>query len=311
LYQGEKCRPRYNELAANPYGLDFAGANEVVPGALADAVLPGFGRAYKRFLLLNAHSLKPPVTYAVCLLRMAALWSTYSVCVKRTPTVCVILSLLVTINQAVRDLRKRLDLSQQAFATRLGLSISAIQNYEKERKPDARALYALMMHAQRSGRPDLENVFRTELGRELNAKSSAEMDYMLNTMALEGLRNRLRELQAEYKSDPQTQGAIQADIEYLDARAPVAGIPELLDNLTDAVAVLSKSKRLNDEEASAVETLDIGFAHLLRAVGWLVQKYEISLLNPAARKVALMDPEVGWLRQKHERHNNKTPKKRG
>jgi len=49
----------------------------------------------------------------------------------------------MTIHGAVKDLRSALSLSQQAFATQLGLSIRAVVNYEKDRVPTARALAQL------------------------------------------------------------------------------------------------------------------------------------------------------------------------
>ena len=47
------------------------------------------------------------------------------------------------LNTAVKELRNALGLSQQAFATQLGLSIRAVVNYEKNRAPTARALAQL------------------------------------------------------------------------------------------------------------------------------------------------------------------------
>ena len=47
------------------------------------------------------------------------------------------------LNTAVKELRNALSLSQQAFATQLGLSIRAVVNYEKNRAPTARALAQL------------------------------------------------------------------------------------------------------------------------------------------------------------------------
>jgi transcriptional regulator with XRE-family HTH domain len=50
--------------------------------------------------------------------------------------------------RAVRELRGHLGDTQQAFAHRLGLSIRAIANYEKDRRPTGTALAALARAAQ-------------------------------------------------------------------------------------------------------------------------------------------------------------------
>ena len=62
---------------------------------------------------------------------------------------------------AVKALRCHLGESQQAFATRLGLSIRAIANYEKDRTPSSLALGRLIKDAHEAGREDLADVFRT------------------------------------------------------------------------------------------------------------------------------------------------------
>jgi transcriptional regulator with XRE-family HTH domain len=47
----------------------------------------------------------------------------------------------MTVNGAVCALRKYLGLTQQAFANYAGISISALNNYERHRTPEARRLY--------------------------------------------------------------------------------------------------------------------------------------------------------------------------
>ena len=47
------------------------------------------------------------------------------------------------LNAAVRAVREVHDESQQAFTTRLGISISGLANYEKNRTPPLRVLVAL------------------------------------------------------------------------------------------------------------------------------------------------------------------------
>ncbi len=71
------------------------------------------------------------------------------------------------IHQAVKALRDRLELSQQVFATNLGLSIRAISNYEKDRIPGARPLAQLEQCAIASKQPDLAQIFADALANHL------------------------------------------------------------------------------------------------------------------------------------------------
>jgi transcriptional regulator with XRE-family HTH domain len=78
----------------------------------------------------------------------------------------------VTINQAVRALRKQVKKTQQIFATELGISISALNNYERRRTPEPKQLLAFQRAAMDAGRYDLANVFRTEAAEALGWESS-------------------------------------------------------------------------------------------------------------------------------------------
>ena len=73
----------------------------------------------------------------------------------------------LNLNAAVKELRRTLGLSQQVFATQLGLSIRAVVNYEKDRSPTARALAQLEQLASDSQHPELARIFRDALGSEL------------------------------------------------------------------------------------------------------------------------------------------------
>jgi len=70
--------------------------------------------------------------------------------------------------RAVRQLRTVSGLSQQAFATRFGMSVRAIANYEKDRIPNKQALFKFAEYATALGRADLGEVFRDSLNLELN-----------------------------------------------------------------------------------------------------------------------------------------------
>jgi transcriptional regulator with XRE-family HTH domain len=75
---------------------------------------------------------------------------------------------------AVKTLRQRLGESQQAFANRLGLSIRAIANYEKDRRPTGMVLASLARAAAAlptgDERDDLINTFMSALVEELGLK---------------------------------------------------------------------------------------------------------------------------------------------
>ena len=71
----------------------------------------------------------------------------------------------MTIHEAIRSLRG--DRSQQAFATELGLSISTIQKLEKDRVPEPRSLYALVVQANQAGRKDLAEIFAKAFNEEI------------------------------------------------------------------------------------------------------------------------------------------------
>jgi transcriptional regulator with XRE-family HTH domain len=72
--------------------------------------------------------------------------------------------------EAVKDLRAHLGESQQAFATRLGLSMSAIANYERDRSPTGKALVELAAAADAANRPDLAEKFLRALVAELGLR---------------------------------------------------------------------------------------------------------------------------------------------
>lgn len=69
--------------------------------------------------------------------------------------------------KAVKALRQHLGDSQQAFANRLGLSIRAIANYEKDRRPTGTALVSLARAASDAGKKDLVSTFMTAFMDEL------------------------------------------------------------------------------------------------------------------------------------------------
>jgi transcriptional regulator with XRE-family HTH domain len=69
----------------------------------------------------------------------------------------------MTVHEAVKGLRKHLNQTQQQFAWTMGLSISGLQNYEKDRIPETKQLMAFRRAADDAGRADLAAVFRHSL----------------------------------------------------------------------------------------------------------------------------------------------------
>jgi hypothetical protein len=67
----------------------------------------------------------------------------------------------VTLHEAVRQLRAAE--TRQSFATRLGFSITAIQNYESDRAPDVRALLVFLKEALARQEQALAEVFAGEI----------------------------------------------------------------------------------------------------------------------------------------------------
>jgi len=73
---------------------------------------------------------------------------------------------------AVKQLREHLGDSQQAFATRVGLSIRAVANYEKDRIPTGEVLTALYRVARASGEDRLAKIFWNAVHDELGLSES-------------------------------------------------------------------------------------------------------------------------------------------
>jgi transcriptional regulator with XRE-family HTH domain len=65
----------------------------------------------------------------------------------------------VTVNEAVRALRKHVGKTQQIFATELGIAISSLNNYERQRTPEPKQLFAFSRVARDAGRDDLAEIF--------------------------------------------------------------------------------------------------------------------------------------------------------
>lgn len=85
------------------------------------------------------------------------------------------------LNEAIKQLRGKE--SQQLFATRMGISIAALQNYEREtnpRRPRAYLLARLIDEAQAAGKHELATVFLDALESDLGC-TIQELEKMATT----------------------------------------------------------------------------------------------------------------------------------
>ena len=70
----------------------------------------------------------------------------------------------MTVNQAVKTLRRRCGDTQQTFATESGISLRAYTKYEQEQMPEPRALVRFMVIAIETKNGDLFNVLQRRSG---------------------------------------------------------------------------------------------------------------------------------------------------
>ena len=83
--------------------------------------------------------------------------------------------MLMTVNKAVVALRNHLKQTQQRFATDLDMSISALQNYEQNRMPEAKQLLRFQRAAHEAGRDDLARIFLTAAEETLGVSGLASV----------------------------------------------------------------------------------------------------------------------------------------
>src|SRR5579884_1076946 len=74
------------------------------------------------------------------------------------------------VTRAVRHVRDALGLTQQEFASRLGMAISSVVRYELSRPPKGKVLARFRRFAQEHGLDEYADVFRHALAIELDMK---------------------------------------------------------------------------------------------------------------------------------------------
>lgn len=87
----------------------------------------------------------------------------------------------MTINQAVKALREGLGQSQQAFATNLGISISGLANYERDRIPPIELLVKFASLARESSQGDVENRLLAGVREQLTAAMKGQSIWFLSS----------------------------------------------------------------------------------------------------------------------------------
>lgn len=75
------------------------------------------------------------------------------------------------VNEAVRELRRRLGQSQRDFAARIGVSVRSVARYEGIQEPEQPALMRLESLASREGHADIAAVFLADLEQRLKAQN--------------------------------------------------------------------------------------------------------------------------------------------
>lgn len=79
------------------------------------------------------------------------------------------------MGEAVVALRKHVGETQQKFATRLDMSISALQNYEQDRTPEPKQLVSFLVIAKALQRDDLASVFRKAFLDQLGLRNAGTL----------------------------------------------------------------------------------------------------------------------------------------
>jgi transcriptional regulator with XRE-family HTH domain len=132
----------------------------------------------------------------------------------------------MTLTEAIRELRRLSELSQQFFATELKMSTRALGQYESGKTPEPKQLMAFCAYARKKNRPDLEQIFNEALAWELEPGVQVLLEEdVIRKLArqFEAFEKRLRQFQAIEKRLRQCVERIEA-IETLLGR-PVENPP--------------------------------------------------------------------------------------
>lgn len=138
----------------------------------------------------------------------------------------------VTIHEAVRALRQHAEKTQQVFSTELGMSISSLVNYERDRVPEPKQLLVFARAAAAAGRNDLGAVFKKAaeeaLGHWLLSKLPSESWYEI--ACLEALE---RCLSGGTDFQKITPAVISALAPVIEQKAREDGNPDLIQRFAE------------------------------------------------------------------------------
>jgi transcriptional regulator with XRE-family HTH domain len=87
---------------------------------------------------------------------------------------------LPPLSLAVKALRLRAGLTQQAFASKLGIALVSVARYETGREPTGKAISALYRLANEMNRHDLAKLFQERLATEISQESSRQLPQIYN-----------------------------------------------------------------------------------------------------------------------------------
>jgi transcriptional regulator with XRE-family HTH domain len=136
---------------------------------------------------------------------MAAFY--HSILIENVPTglhdaSCCIMA-IVTISEAVKELRKALGESQQAFATRLGLYISSVAHYEgADRAPDYLVTLKLYRAACDADRKDLAAFFLQLINAGIVPKVAVPFQSESERESIQALQAILYDARFEHLREP-------------------------------------------------------------------------------------------------------------
>lgn len=212
---------------------------------------------------------------------------------------------------AVRELRKTLGDSQQAFAGRLGLSVRAVANYESNRRPGASVLLGLATLAQQHKLSKLESVFSTAYAQRMKGRieptTPEETAWVRATLAL--LRN--RELVPDWAT---LANGFVAALEHLataaqrdrsvktDARELEESLLELRYELNET-AERELDRRARERSAQTSESFGKAYAGVLADDPKLYERYQQERADAARGTLFESTLAVSGTRQQREKRS--------
>jgi transcriptional regulator with XRE-family HTH domain len=159
------------------------------------------------------------------------------------------------ISQAIRDMRRRLGISQQELAFRTGMAIRTIARWELEQPPHGRALYKLWQLAQDNALKEIGDHFLTALKDDVVFGHVAAVPEL--KLWIEGVNEIFRFRDRDWLLWDRLAWAVIDGVHEIAARSmgigkPDARLMELMENLKKSAVLPAESEmnRLAEELAS-------------------------------------------------------------